>query len=111
MAPQGSAAAELEVCRADLEGLGGCLLRGGPWRADGVTKYDWTSMLRRLKLPAIRLYDARHSCATMLRIERDEKRRIADVEVMIIRGFAPTLTVTSPEVTRTRSGQTDGQIS
>jgi integrase len=40
--------------------------RGEPWRADGVTKYAWTPMLRRLKLPTVRLYDARHSCATML---------------------------------------------
>jgi integrase len=29
-------------------------------------KYHWTPMLRRLKLAAVRLYDARHSCATML---------------------------------------------
>jgi integrase len=41
-------------------------LRGEPWRADGVTKYAWTPMLQRLQLPAVRLYDARHSCATML---------------------------------------------
>ncbi len=40
--------------------------RGEPWRADGVTKSAWTPMLRRLNLPRVRLYDARHSCATML---------------------------------------------
>ena len=39
---------------------------GEPWRADGVTKYVWTPMLERLQLLAVRLYDARHSCATML---------------------------------------------
>ena len=35
-------------------------------RADRVTKYVWAPMLERLKLPAVRLYDARHGCATML---------------------------------------------
>jgi integrase len=36
------------------------------WRADGVSKYAWTAMLQRLKLPAVRLYDCRHTAATML---------------------------------------------
>ncbi len=40
--------------------------RGEPWRGDGVSKYAWTPVLQRLKLPPVRLYDARHSCATML---------------------------------------------
>src|SRR5512141_1068464 len=40
--------------------------RGEPWRADGISKYAWTPMLQRLKLPAIRLYDCRHTAATML---------------------------------------------
>lgn len=39
---------------------------GAPLRADGVHKYHWLPMLRRVGLPAVRLYDARHSCATML---------------------------------------------
>lgn len=40
--------------------------RGEPWRADGVHKYHWLPTLARLNLPRVRLYDARHSCATML---------------------------------------------
>jgi integrase len=40
--------------------------RGEPWRADGISKYAWTPTLQRLKLPAIRLYDCRHTAATML---------------------------------------------
>jgi integrase len=39
---------------------------GEPWRADGVYKYHWLPTLARLNLPRVRLYDARHSCATML---------------------------------------------
>lgn len=39
---------------------------GEPWRADGVHKYHWLPTLTRLDLPRVRLYDARHSCATML---------------------------------------------
>jgi integrase len=39
---------------------------GAPLRADGVHKYHWLPMLRRQGLPEVRLYDARHSCATML---------------------------------------------
>jgi integrase len=39
---------------------------GEPWRADGVHKYHWLPTLARLNLPRVRLYDARHSCATML---------------------------------------------
>jgi integrase len=39
---------------------------GEPWRADGVYKYFWLRSLARLNLPRVRLYDARHSCATML---------------------------------------------
>ena len=37
---------------------------GEPWRADGVHKYHWLPTLARLNLPRVRLYDARHSCAT-----------------------------------------------
>ncbi len=40
--------------------------RGEPWRADGVHKYHWLPTLAPLNLPRVRLYDARHSCATML---------------------------------------------
>jgi integrase len=39
--------------------------RGNPLRADGLYKYHWQPMLTRLKLPPVRLYDARHSAATM----------------------------------------------
>jgi integrase len=39
--------------------------RGTPLRADGLYKYHWQPMLKRLKLPPVRLYDARHSAATM----------------------------------------------
>jgi integrase len=39
---------------------------GEPSRADGVHKYHWLPTLVRLNLPRVRLYDARHSCATML---------------------------------------------
>jgi integrase len=49
--------------------------RGEPWRADGVSKYAWSPMLRRLKLPTVRLYDARHSCATML-LEADVHMKV-----------------------------------
>jgi integrase len=31
-----------------------------------VHKYHWLPMLKHLGLPRVRLYDARHSCATML---------------------------------------------
>ena len=40
--------------------------RGNPLRADGLYKYHWQPMLKRLNLPPVRLYDARHSAATML---------------------------------------------
>jgi integrase len=40
--------------------------RGNPLRADGLYKYHWQPMLTRLQLPPVRLYDARHSAATML---------------------------------------------
>jgi integrase len=39
---------------------------GEPWRRDGVYKYHWLPMLKRLGLPRVALKDARHSCATML---------------------------------------------
>jgi len=48
---------------------------GGPWRVDGVHKYHWLPMLKRLKLPRVRLYDARHSCATML-LEAGQPMRV-----------------------------------
>ena len=38
---------------------------GEPLRADGVYKYSWLPTLRRLGLPRVRLYDCRHSAATM----------------------------------------------
>jgi integrase len=40
--------------------------RGEPLRGDGVTKYAWTPMLKRLGLPAVKLHGARHTCATLL---------------------------------------------
>jgi integrase len=40
--------------------------RGNPLRGDGMYKYHWRPLLRRLGLPPVRLYDARHSAATML---------------------------------------------
>ncbi len=40
--------------------------QGEPGRADGVHKYHWLPTLVRSKVPRVRLYDARHSCATML---------------------------------------------
>ncbi len=40
--------------------------RGNPLRGDGLYKYFWRPLLRRLGLPQVRLYDARHSAATML---------------------------------------------
>lgn len=40
--------------------------RGGALRGDGLYKYHWRPLLRRLALPPVRLYDARHSAATML---------------------------------------------
>jgi integrase len=40
--------------------------RGHPLRADELYKYHWQPTLKRLKLPPVRLYDARHSAATML---------------------------------------------
>jgi integrase len=40
--------------------------RGGALRGGGMYKYFWLPMLRRLKLPTVRLYDARHRAATML---------------------------------------------
>jgi integrase len=39
---------------------------GGALRGDGLYKYHWLPTLRRLGLPPVRLYDARHSAATML---------------------------------------------
>lgn len=39
---------------------------GEPLRADGVYKYHWLPMLKRLKLPRITIHGARHSYATML---------------------------------------------
>jgi len=39
---------------------------GGALRGDGLYKYFWLPTLRRLGLPRVRLYDARHSAATML---------------------------------------------
>jgi integrase len=39
---------------------------GGALRGDGLYKYFWLPTLRRLGLPQVRLYDARHSAATML---------------------------------------------
>jgi integrase len=35
-------------------------------RGDGLYKYFWLPTLRRLGLPHVRLYEARHSAATML---------------------------------------------
>ena len=40
--------------------------RGSALRGDGLYKYFWLPTLRRLGLPQVRLYDARHSAATML---------------------------------------------
>ena len=48
---------------------------GEPWRVDGVHKYHWLPMLKRLNLPRVRLYDARHSCATML-LEAGQPMRV-----------------------------------
>lgn len=42
---------------------------------------------------------------------RDKQGRITDVEVTLFQGYAPTLVVTKSEDTRTKSGQTDGEIS
>jgi integrase len=39
--------------------------RGEPLRGDGVTNYSWRPMLVKLNLPHVRLYDCRHSAATM----------------------------------------------
>jgi integrase len=40
--------------------------RGVPLRGDGVSKYHWRSMLKRLHLPPVRLHGAPHTCATLL---------------------------------------------
>jgi integrase len=39
---------------------------GEPLRADGVYKYHWVPTLQRLELAKVRLYDCRHSAATLL---------------------------------------------
>jgi integrase len=40
--------------------------QGEPLRGDGVTKYAWVPMLKRLGLPGIKLHGARHTAATLL---------------------------------------------
>lgn len=52
---------------------------GEPWRADGVHKYHWLPTLARLNLPRVRLYDARHSCATMLLEAGVEMKRVQEI--------------------------------
>jgi integrase len=39
---------------------------GEALRADGVHNYHWRPMLKRLGLPDVRPYDARHTAATLL---------------------------------------------
>jgi integrase len=100
--------------------------RGEPWRVDGVHKYHWLPMLRRLHLPAVRLYDARHSCATMLLESGVPMKTVQEIlghaSMMLT---ADTYSHVSPAfkrqgtdaldaylaATRTKGGQIEGQIS
>ena len=51
---------------------------GGPVALRGVDEYHFKPALERASLPKIRLYDLRHTCATLLLIAGEHPKKVAD---------------------------------